>query len=346
MEYITYEETFTGHHLRYAFQNAKTVLYMQPFIKRADGFQYDILASQEHIDRRRPYFPESTEDSYVEYKSLIGLTSLALLPYNSCMMHAAAVMLDGYCWLISAPPGTGKTTQYMNLRKLYGNQVEMICGDMPLLERDEEGNITVHPSPWNGKERIKGKRSALLGGILCLRQGEKNTIRRMLSKEAVFPVLTQMAIAPQSEEQIKQLAEFTHYILTHYPVWEMVNTGDLESSILAAETFRSYLKDRSMKYKARKGIVLTTICDQYVLVAAKKAQDTYSCPYVTQINDTAASCWRLLENAISIDEITTHLMEEYEIDHSSLVKNDVVRLIQEFEKNGYIIQIAEDQNEE
>lgn len=120
----------------------------------------------------------------------------------------------------------------------------MVCGDMPLLEAAADGTVMVHPTPWNGKERIKGKVSAPLGGILLLKQGEENIVRRMLPGEAVIPLLVQLAVRPDTGEQALQTAGFAENILQHYPVWEMVNRGDEASAALAAATFRAFLKDK------------------------------------------------------------------------------------------------------
>ena len=245
MAYKIYEELFSGHRLRYAFQYSGTELYMYPYIKKSQAEGYDILASPEYIEMHKIYYTESRDDRYIEYKSLIGLTSLALLPYDSLIMHAVAVLLDGYCLLITAPPGTGKTTQYNNLKSLYGNDIEMICGDMPLIEIAEQSNIMVHPSPWNGKERIKGRRSAPLGGVIYLRQGNENTLRRMSPEEYVFPLLSQLAILPDTEEQIVKMTSIADHLFKQCPIWEMVNCGDKESSRMAAETFRAYVKDKA-----------------------------------------------------------------------------------------------------
>lgn len=243
MEYKVYEEIFSGHYLRYAFQYPGTELYMIPYIRRVEGDDYNILASLEYIDEHKPYYIESTDDRYVEYKSLIGLTALEMLRFDCFIMHAVAFLMDGICWLIAAPSGTGKSTQYFNLKKLYGDKVEMICGDMPLLSKDSEGNILVRPSPWNGKERIKGRKYAPLGGILYLKQGPENCIRKLNHTEAVLPVLTQLAAMPDTEDQVLQLTAFTEELIQRYPVWEMVNLGDMESSRLAAQTFHDYIKD-------------------------------------------------------------------------------------------------------
>ena len=99
-----------------------------------------------------------------------------------------------------------------------------------------------------------------------------------------------------------------------------------------------------MRYRTKKGIVLTSVCGQYVLVAAKKVRE--SCPYLTQINDTMASCWRLLENGSTEDELANHLLEEYETDDSSLVREDIRRLLEQLLEAGYIILAETEEKEE
>ena len=244
MEQPLYEENFSGRRLRYAFQYPGTELYMKPYVKKAQGGDCDIRVSQERIERYKLICKESADVRYIEYKALVGLTSLALLSSGCCIIHAVAVLLDGLCWLISAPPGTGKTTQYKNLKKLYGEKLEMICGDMPLLEKTAEGKIMVRPSPWNGKERIRGTKSAPLGGILLLKQGPENMIRELEAEESVIPVFLQLVGRPDTEEQALQIAAIVDLVLQKYPVWEMINKGDLDSSRLAADTFRGYVREK------------------------------------------------------------------------------------------------------
>lgn len=92
-----------------------------------------------------------------------------------------------------------------------------------------------------------------------------------------------------------------------------------------------------MIYQTRKGIVLTTVCGQYVLVAAKRARE--NCPYITEINETAADCWRKLEQGCSQEQLVSHLTELYEIPDSDLVQKDVSALLQRFLEEGYIIAV-------
>ena len=243
---MIYEEVFAGNIIRYRFRYPGTERFLLPYITENPGDTYDILASEEHIESQRPYYPEDQEDAYVEYKSLIELTSRALLPHACCLFHAVAFLWNGYAWLITGPSGAGKTTQYKRWKITYRNAVEMICGDMPLLEWKEDDTIWVHPSPWNGKERIKGKVSAPLGGIVLLEQDEENSIRIMSAEDCGVPIFLQMAVRPETEEQILMTADLVNRLLSRYPVWRLENRGDAEAAMLTAQTFLKHIqKDRN-----------------------------------------------------------------------------------------------------
>lgn len=99
-----------------------------------------------------------------------------------------------------------------------------------------------------------------------------------------------------------------------------------------------------MKYRTRTGIVLTSVCGQHVLVAAKEARE--NCPYVTKINETAAFCWRLLENGSTCSQLADRLMEEYDAEDISMVKDDVNRMLEDFLEEDYLVQMEEGPDEE
>ncbi len=237
---MVFRENFTGRGLRYSFNCPDTHKYMRPYITEDEGEEYDIKAEEGYLDRRRSFFPESGDASYIEYKSLINLTSLYLLPTGRCMIHAVAFSWQGLAWIISGPSGAGKTTQYKNWKKTHSKAVEMISGDMPLLEMKDDG-ILVHPTPWNGKERIKGKISAPLGGIVLLKQDDSDSIRRMNPEECAVPLFLQFAATPETEEQIIMLSGMADRIVRSYPVFELRNRGDDASAIMTAQAFNNLL---------------------------------------------------------------------------------------------------------
>ncbi len=67
----------------------------------------------------------------------------------------------------------------------------------------------------------------------------------------------------------------------------------------------------SRKFKVRKGIVLETVCDENILVAAGEAR--HFCPYIQPLNESAAYLWRLLEKGMTLDQIVDRATIDYEL---------------------------------
>lgn len=63
------------------------------------------------------------------------------------------------------------------------------------------------------------------------------------------------------------------------------------------------------KWKIRSGIVLTSVCNEYMLVTTAEARGF--CPYVKQINSTGAYYWTLLEKGMGIEEMAKEASAAY-----------------------------------
>ena len=90
------------------------------------------------------------------------------------------------------------------------------------------------------------------------------------------------------------------------------------------------------RYKTRPGVVLTTLDGQYILVSAKSVRSI--CPYTAQINETAAFCWRILEQGADLDELTARMQEEYEIDDPDALRADLAELLGQLEAAQYLVE--------
>ncbi len=167
-----------------------------------------------------------------EYSLMSAYVSAALLPYGRGLFHAAAFSIRGKAWLITAPPGTGKSTQLKTLHELYPGEISTICGDRPVLELTDDGNVTVHPSPWNGKEGWGGSTSAPLAGIIFLQRGNENKITPLPLKAAVMQIYAALLNSAESVDEVKAAAEFTDELLKRTRVWFLLNKGVPDSTKL------------------------------------------------------------------------------------------------------------------
>ena len=89
------------------------------------------------------------------------------------------------------------------------------------------------------------------------------------------------------------------------------------------------------QYKAREGVILTRICDEYLLVSGKKTRDI--CPYLTQINELSAFLWEKLINGADLEELLSFTSDEYEIDDRESVKESISQFLQQMVELGYLI---------
>lgn len=222
------------------FQYIKNVQLCKKFIMR----EYDGLDSIGVTEIERRIYQEAYPDDHwsceTECKALIGIVSDELLLYDRMIFHSVAFLWNKKAWLISAPSGTGKTTQYKNLKKLYEGEIQIICGDNPILHFQEDGTIMVFPSPWNGKEKFGGEASAPLAGIVYLVQGEKNKIERIPPKDAVIPVFHEINTYSRTPELVDRLFRLEEKMITSIPIWKFENTGTGDSSEILMQCLKHY----------------------------------------------------------------------------------------------------------
>ena len=234
--YNTYIGIFGTHKFTICFLYKNTFKYFNNLHQIDLNERANIVTTNDFYDYAKKYIFECNNNAYIEYKCLISLTSKKLLEFNACIFHSVSFVFDGFAWLITAPSGTGKTTQYLNWIKIFPNEIKMISGDMPIIETTETGSINVYPSPWNGKENIFNNISAPLGGIIYLEQSSINTISDLDPKSGVNKIFQQFVVMPDTIKQTENLCLLNKYIYENYPIWILKNNGSIDSTVLLRET--------------------------------------------------------------------------------------------------------------
>jgi hypothetical protein len=224
-----YRLRFADRSLSCAFTFPRTAYYFRDFLAEKAADPDALQLTPEHRTIRRATSPLERWNAYGEYKAFLGLISDALMPYDRVLLHSVAFVWQGRAWLLSAESGTGKTTQYLNLKQLYGEEIRILCGDNPILAFAEDG-IMVYPSPWNGKENFHGNMTAPLAGIILLRQAKENRLTQLSPYDAVPDVFRAFNTYCIGEESVHQMARLTERLLDAAPVWRFDNLGDLASS--------------------------------------------------------------------------------------------------------------------
>lgn len=239
---MIYEANFAGHNIKYAFMYPETRSCFRAFMRRSAAQDYDIMCSDADIDIARTALPCGADNAQLEFRSLISVTARELLKYRCCVMHAVSFVLNGQAFLLTAPSGTGKTTQYLNWTNMHPGEITMISGDMPVIECRDDGSVWVHPSCWNGKENLRSDVCAPLAGIAVLEQGNENILRTMNVIEAVFKLFMQFVVRPENESEILALSGIIEQTLSAAPALKFVNRGDNASTEMLRTAFLSRLE--------------------------------------------------------------------------------------------------------
>lgn len=218
-------------------ENARS---LQGYITAQNCLDRDVFVPDEEAARCPTVAPEGILNAYAESYLLIGQVSRYLLPQGAAVYHAVAIRWQERAWLFAASSGVGKTTQLRHWLRLYGEEIQLINGDKPILRMMGDGTLHVSPSPWNGKENYSGNVEGTLGGIVLLRQADTDRICRLPPDEAAVPLLQRFLTPGETEQELRAMCRLTETILNHVPVWMLENQGGEESARLTHDTLRVF----------------------------------------------------------------------------------------------------------
>ena len=83
-----------------------------------------------------------------------------------------------------------------------------------------------------------------------------------------------------------------------------------------------------MRFKTAPGVVLTSVCDSYFLIAPQRT---------VQINDTAAFYWEKLTQGASVEELEELTSERFEIEDLNTVNAGIRSLIAELMEKRLLV---------
>lgn len=166
-----------------------------------------------------------------------------LLDFDGMMLHASAVVKDGFAFLFSAASGTGKSTHTELWQALYGaDRVLMLNDDKPAL-RLENGRWYAYGTPWSGKNDRHLNMRVPLGGICILERGEKNEIKPHRGARAVFEILDQ-TLRPDTVKEVSKLMELLNDLMEKVPIWKLKCNMDQEAARVSHDAMYQAAKER------------------------------------------------------------------------------------------------------
>lgn len=161
----------------------------------------------------------------------------ALLNFNGFMLHSSGVCADGFAYLFSADPGTGKSTHTGLWQKYLGEEKAKIINDDKPALRIMDGITYVYGTPWSGKTDKNLNMRVPLGAIVFLERSEKNFINRISVREAI-PLLLKQTIRTGDKKDMNLLLDVLDKVLAETPLYRLGCDMSKEAAELSYNTIR------------------------------------------------------------------------------------------------------------
>ena len=178
---------------------------------------FSVCVTEAEVDEelRHAEFPVSAD--YAEFICLYRKIAEQLPRYHCAVLHGAAISYKDSGLLFVAPSGTGKSTHIRLWKQVFGEDVGIINGDKPIVSV-HGGAVTVHGTPWAGKENWNKNRQAPLKAICIITRSQQNWIRKVNPQEHL-PLLLRQVYLPQDPDSVKLTLALFNELLEKVPVY-------------------------------------------------------------------------------------------------------------------------------
>ena len=205
------------------------------------GFETDlppalsIQVSPEELEEERSKQTDVFSDGYLETVCCYRKAANALLDRDIFVMHGSVVALDGKGYAFLAPSGVGKTTQTRLWQQHFGQRLQVINGDKPLVRMVRDGEsirFDAYGTPWRGKERMGCNASVGLKAIFFLNRSSVPDAKPA-SQEQKVDLLFRQLLMPREPERMMRLLDMADKLVSTIPFY-MLHCDMTEKSVLRA----------------------------------------------------------------------------------------------------------------
>lgn len=158
-------------------------------------------------------------DALCEAVAILRVICVYIIDKGGFFLHCSCLKFEDKAIIFTAPSGTGKSTHARLWREYFGEKVEMINDDKPIV-RDQGGRFIIYGTPWNGKHRIGSNISAPIGAVFFLEQAKENKTERIDSVTALT-LLLQQTVIPETKGALQNLLDMLTRIIETVPMYKL-----------------------------------------------------------------------------------------------------------------------------
>lgn len=193
-----------------------------------------VSASDEDITEELGRATTTVSKAYAEATAVYRKLGYVLPQYDGYILHAATFELKGRGIAFLAKSGTGKSTHLINWMKLFGDELQIINGDKPIV-RFKNGEPYAYGTPWCGKEGFSQDKSTRLTDICFIVRDSENKTVKLEGADVIKRLLNQI-IVPSGSENIIKILDLIDQTVKNCNIWEIHCNTDISSAEVSSKT--------------------------------------------------------------------------------------------------------------
>lgn len=137
---------------------------------------FTVSVTDADIEAEKRICTETYPDGVFEATSIHRKIVQGMVKHGVILIHSAVIAVDGEAYAFLAESGVGKSTHLRQWMKHFGERATIVNGDKPMYSF-AGGRLTVHGSPWKGKEGWGENISLPVKAFCFLERGNTNEIK-------------------------------------------------------------------------------------------------------------------------------------------------------------------------
>ena len=204
-------------------KNEKTYEYMADYLTDSEDHELYIETTDEMIEHERALGESihgfSNSPHICESVAILRVICDYIIGKGGFFLHCSCLSFNGDGIIFTAPSGTGKSTHASLWRKRFGDDVQMINDDKPLV-RETDSGFRIYGTPWRGKHGIGSNISAPVKAVVFISQAPENKAWRITPFEALGLIL-QQTVMPTDKEDMSALLDLLGRFMENIPMYRL-----------------------------------------------------------------------------------------------------------------------------
>ncbi len=210
-------------------------------MNNCDMPELEVEVSDIEIEKERQDASNNVSPAYAEAVCIYrNICKVLPTQFDAYLLHSALIEYEGIGYAFAAKSGTGKSTHISIWKKVFGDDVNIVNGDKPIL-RYKNNEFVGYGTPWCGKEGFSKNTSVPLKALCFIERSEKNSIERILPADAVTLLFNQILI-PDDIETVNKLFSLLEKTLNIVPCYLLKCNMNDDAAVVAYNGMRENSK--------------------------------------------------------------------------------------------------------